>query len=168
MKYGIVIYPQKEIQDWANSLRKRYDSHYTLIPPHITIKEAFEIENINEAIQYIENITSQIPPFTLKLSKVGTFLPISPVVYVGFEKNPVIYELQEKLNADILKRPLKHQFIPHMTIAQDLHEQEIHDVYGRLKLENLNKSILVDRIHLCYQIENQSWTVYQTFLLTGK
>ncbi|EPR29472.1 2'-5' RNA ligase [Geobacillus sp. WSUCF1] len=44
MKYGIVIFPPKRIQDFANSYRKRYDSHYALIPPHITLKYPFEAD----------------------------------------------------------------------------------------------------------------------------
>ncbi len=38
MKYGIVAFPSKQLQDFANSYRKRYDSHYTKITPHITLK----------------------------------------------------------------------------------------------------------------------------------
>lgn len=35
MKYGIAIFPGKDLQDLANSLRKRYDPKYALIP-HIS------------------------------------------------------------------------------------------------------------------------------------
>ena len=45
MRYGIAIFPSKEIQDEANSYRKRYDPHYPLIPPHITLKDAFEADD---------------------------------------------------------------------------------------------------------------------------
>lgn len=45
MKYGIAIFPSKKLQDKVNSLRKRYDPHYALIPPHITLKTPFEIED---------------------------------------------------------------------------------------------------------------------------
>ena len=30
MKYGIVAFPSKKVQDFANSYRKRYDPHYAL------------------------------------------------------------------------------------------------------------------------------------------
>ncbi len=39
MKFGVVIFPSKKLQDLANSYRKRYDSHYALIPPHLNVKE---------------------------------------------------------------------------------------------------------------------------------
>ena len=45
MKLGIVIFPSKMIQDKANGLRKRYDPHYALVPPHITLKTPFETQD---------------------------------------------------------------------------------------------------------------------------
>ncbi|WP_339062047.1 2'-5' RNA ligase family protein [Tepidibacillus marianensis] len=167
MKYGILIYPSREIQDRANALRKRYDSHYSLIPPHVTIVDPFEWEYDKELIDRIERVVQTTPPFSLKLNKVGTFLPISPVVYFGFEKNDSIHELHENLTESILDHGPKFKFTPHLTIAQDLPEQELHDILGRLKMKENDLEVLVDRVHLCYQLENGSWTVYQTFLLKG-
>lgn len=42
MKYGVAIFPSKKLQDLANSYRKRYDTKYAFIPPHITLKQTFE------------------------------------------------------------------------------------------------------------------------------
>jgi len=168
MKYGIVIYPPREIQDRANALRKRYDSHYTFIPPHVTLVDSFEWEYDKELIDRIEKVTQTTPPVTLKLSKVSTFLPISPVVYFGFDQNENIQQLHQNLLDSILAQEPKFKFTPHLTIAQDLPEQELHDILGRLKMKDYSMDLLVDRIHLCYQLENGSWTVFQTFLLKGK
>ena len=43
MKYGIVLFPSKKLQDIANSYRKRYDPNYALIPPHLTLRTPFEV-----------------------------------------------------------------------------------------------------------------------------
>ena len=42
MNYGIVAFPSKELQDFANAYRKRYDSHYAQLPPHITLRSTTE------------------------------------------------------------------------------------------------------------------------------
>ncbi len=168
MNYGIVIFPSKEIQDRANNLRKRYDSHYFFIPPHITLKDSFECENIEEAAKFIDEVTNRIPPFTLKVNKTKTFLPTSPVVYFGLEENADIDKLHNEINSNMLKHDKQFNFIPHITIAQELPEQELHDIYNRLRMKDFTTSFLVDRIHLLYQIESGSWTNYQTFLLRGK
>ena len=59
MKYGIVAFPSKKLQDLANTYRKRYDPHYAQITPHITLKDAFEAD------------TSQINEISKKLSAIA-------------------------------------------------------------------------------------------------
>lgn len=167
MKYGIVIFPKKEVQDRVNALRKRYDSHYNLIPPHITIKGAFDLNNVKEAISHLEKVTQQIPPFTLRVNRIKTFLPTTPVVYFALEDDPGIYNLHEQVNSEMLHHEAMYKFIPHITIAQDLSNQELHDIYDRLRMKDFDISFEVDRIHLLYQIENGTWTNYQTFVLRG-
>jgi len=168
MKYGIVIYPAKEVQDRVNALRKRYDSHYNLIPPHITIKEAFDLEaGIEEVVNHLTAVTQDFPPFNLRINRIKSFSPTSPVLYLGIEENPEINKLYEQVNSGALKYQALYNFIPHITIAQDLTSQEISDIYSRLSLQQFDLSFLVDRIHLCYQMDNGSWSHYQTFLLNG-
>lgn len=165
MKYGIVVFPSSEVQDRANNLRKRYDSHYNLIPPHITIKDAFETEDIEQAVHHIEEVIKDIPPFTMKINKMRTFLPTSSVVYFAFEENPLIMELHDNINSGMLYHESDYNFIPHITIAQDLPNQELYDLHSRLAMKDYNMSFKVDRVHLLYQLENGTWTNYQTFLL---
>lgn len=167
MKYGIVIFPSRRVQDSANNLRKRYDSHYSLIPPHITIKSAFEVDDLEEMIEHIESVTKELPPFSLKINRIRSFHPTTPVLYFAFEDNEEIFELYEQINSDFLKHEEKYKFTPHITIAQDIAPQEIHDIYSALSLKDYNMEFDVDRIHLLYQMENGAWTTYQTFLLRG-
>lgn len=49
MKYGVVIFPSKKLQDIANSYRKRYDPNYALIPPHLTLRTPFELTDLEAA-----------------------------------------------------------------------------------------------------------------------
>lgn len=167
MKYGIAIFPTKEVLDRTNALRKRYDSHYTQIPPHVTLIEPFETDRLDKVVDHIEGVSQNIPPFNLKVSKIRSFLPTNPVIYFGFDENETIFKLNQALNTGVLEHEPTYKFIPHLTFAQDLPEQELHDIYGRLKLKDFDMSFPVDRIHLVYQIENGSWIVHQTFLLNG-
>lgn len=167
MKYGIVIFPSREVQDKVNNLRKRYDSHYTLIEPHITLKEAFETDTIEDSLEYIEEVTKNFPPFSLRINNIKTFHPITPVLYFSFEDSPAIYNLHKELNSGILFNEIKHKFTPHITFAQDLPPQEIHDIYGRLSLRGYDIEFNVDSIHLVQQDSNGVWHNYKTFLLRG-
>ncbi len=82
MKYGIVAFPSKPIQDEINSYRKRYDPHYALIPPHLTLKEEFEAddEKIENLITDLKHIANETEPFTINVNKVSTFAPVTNTI----------------------------------------------------------------------------------------
>ena len=76
MYYGIVAFPQKHVQDKVNALRKRYDPHYSLIPPHITLKEKFELsdDKLEKAVQDLERIAKEVKAFQIKFHKISLSL----------------------------------------------------------------------------------------------
>ncbi|MGJ9458777.1 YjcG family protein [Oceanobacillus sp. CF4.6] len=166
MNYGIAIFPSKPIQDQANAFRKRYDPHYSWIPPHITLKEKFEADDnkLNELISELKTIANSIEPFTINIDKVRSFAPITNTIYFKVEPIQVLLDLHEKMNTGKFKDTNKHPFVPHITIAQDLLDDEYSDVFGRLEMEEFHLEDQVDRFQLLYQLDNGSWTVYETFV----
>lgn len=168
MKYGIAIFPSKPLQDIANSLRKRYDSHYALIPPHITLKEAFELndnQDLKAVVAEIKKVSKSINPFLLRFYKYSSFSPVSNTIYLKVEENDQLMTLQKALNSGALQQEEKYQFVPHITIGQEMDDDEFHDVLGRLRMETINHEEICDRFQLLYQLDNGSWTVYETFRL---
>ncbi|MFS0882779.1 YjcG family protein [Metabacillus niabensis] len=167
MKYGIALFPSKKIQDLVNSYRKRYDPHYALVPPHLTLKTAFEandedIEAITDELRKIAQLTS---PIKLSIKKVSSFYPVNNVIYLKVEPTKELIELHEKLHTGGLNSQPEYAFVPHITIGQKLSDDEHSDVLGSLKMLDVQHEEMVDRFHLLYQLENGSWTVYETFLL---
>jgi 2'-5' RNA ligase len=166
MFFGIAIFPQKSVQDFANSYRKRYDPHYSLIPPHITLKEKFELpeERLDEAVENLERVAKMFKPFRIRFHKVSHFYPTSPILYLAIEDSRMLVDLHNRIEEvfDSVESP--YDFIPHLTIGQKMPEDELHDVYGSLRLKSFNLETKVDRFHLLYQLENGSWSVYQSFL----
>lgn len=169
MKYGIAIFPSKKLQDVANSLRKRYDPHYALVPPHVTLKSAFELENdqLPTVIKQIDEIATEISPFPLNVYKVGSFHPINNVIYLKVRETEELMKLHDRLN-EVLKRKEPYSFVPHITIAQNLSDGEFSDVFGSLKMRQINHEETIDRFQLLYQLENETWSVYETFHLGRK
>lgn len=166
MNYGIVIFPSKQIQDDANALRKRYDPSYALIPPHITLKAPFTVDDSlrDTLVEELKEITKQIKPFKINIHKVSTFAPLNNVAYYKVEPIPELTQLNERLNQGNFPKSSEYAFVPHITIAQKLTENEFSDVYDTLQLTQVEFEDVVDRIQLCYQLENGSWTVYETFV----
>ena len=169
MKYGIVAFPSKKIQDLANTYRKRYDSHYSKITPHITLKESFEADDteISHISKTIASIAQNTSPFTIHASKISSFYPTTNVIYFKIEPTDPINKLHQRIQEKVNIGEPKHVFIPHITIAQDLTETEHDDIFGQLRMIGVNEQDKIDRIHLVYQLEDGAWTTYETFRLTG-
>lgn len=166
MKYGIAIFPSKEIQDEANGYRKRYDPEYTLVPPHITLKSAFEMDVPlrNTVTEELRRIAKETKPFTINISKVSTFAPVTNTIYFKVEPIPELITLHEKMHSGKFPSDREFSFVPHIKIAQDLLEDEYSDVYASLRMKQVQFEDKVDRYQLCYQLENGSWQVYETFI----
>ncbi|MEK3887353.1 YjcG family protein [Bacillus sp. FSL K6-3431] len=166
MKCGIAIFPSKKLQDLANSYRKRYDPHYALIPPHLTLKAAFDTDgDLKQYTKKLKEIAERYEPFNLKLRKVSSFEPISRTIHFKAEKNAELEGLYSDFSQYLPGGEPVHPFVPHITIAQRLSNDEHSDVFGSLKMLGVEHEELVDRFHLVYQLENGSWTVYETFQL---
>lgn len=167
MKYGIVAFPSKKLQDLANGYRKRYDPHYALITPHMTLKGPFEANDkeIEEVANKLQGITKKNQPFELTVSKVSTFAPITNTIYFKVAPNDELLALHKDLNSNFFEDESDFSFVPHVTIAQGLTSGEHDDIINQLKMIGVDHSELIDRIHLLYQLEDGSWTVYETFRL---
>lgn len=167
MKYGIAIFPSKEIQDEANSYRKRYDPHYALIPPHITLKESFEADDqyTTELVEDLKKIAKEFEPITIEIKKVSSFAPVTNTLYLKIEPNETLNKLVDKMYSGNFPPEMEHPFVPHITIAQKLSQDEFSDVLGSTRMMTFNFQDIVDRFQLLYQLDNGSWTVYETFTL---
>ncbi|WP_160720787.1 YjcG family protein [Bacillus sp. USDA818B3_A] len=166
MKFGVVIFPSKKLQDIVNSYRKRYDPHYALIPPHLTL-EAFEAteEDAKKFADKLREIAGASSPFSLKATKISSFRPVNNVIYFKVEPTNELISLHSEINREINNQKSEFAFVPHITIGQKLSDLEHSDVYGSLRMTKINHEETIDRFHLLYQLENESWTVYETFRL---
>lgn len=167
MKYTMAIFPGKDVQDRANSYRKRYDSQYAFIQPHIKLKWPFELteNDLPTIVDHMEKIAGETPIFTITFHKIKTFYPTNPVIYFGIQDVEPLVSLHHKLSIEPINSQERYVFAPHLTIGQDMVEDEFHDVYGRLKMIHLNYISRIDRISLLYQLGDHTWTTHQTFLL---
>ena len=171
MKYGIVAFPSKKLQDLANSYRKRYDPHYELITPHMTLKGVFEAneEEIETVAKEVAEVTKKFNAFPLKVVKFSSFAPVTNAIYLKVEPADELQALHQALNNEnFFGGPPEHAFVPHITIAQKLSSGEHDDILGQIKMSNILHEEVIDRIHLLYQFEDGSWTVYDTFRLAGE
>src|SRR4051794_36228419 len=103
MKFGVVIFPSKKLQDIVNSYRKRYDPHYALIPPHLTLKNAFEAteEDAMNFADKLRKIAGNTSPFSLKTAKISSFKPVNNVIYFKVEPTTELTTLHSEINHEL-------------------------------------------------------------------
>lgn len=168
MKYGIVAFPSKQTQDLANRYRKRYDTHYALIPPHITLVEMFDGDEntLQQTSEILEQLATQFGPVAINASRVSTFSPATNTIYFRIEPTAQLNALHDSI-CSALQVKQQHSFTPHITIAQDLSDSEHDDIIGQLKMVGVDVEETIDRLHLVYQLENGTWTPHETFVLIG-
>lgn len=166
MKYGIAIFPSKPIQDEANAYRKRYDPRYAHVPPHITLKSSFEADDktIDELVTELKHIANKMEPFTVNINKVSTFAPVTNTIYFKVEPIKQLIDLHELMHQGKFSKEKEYNFVPHITIAQNLVHDEYSDVFGSLQMKKIQFEDTVDRFQLFYQLDNDSWTVYESFV----
>lgn len=169
LKYGIVAFPSKKVQDLANTYRKRYDPHYALITPHITLKDAFDADEakIGEISKHLQEVASQFAPLQIHASRISSFYPTTNAIFFRVEPTPQLENIYKSIQEKINFGPPKHVFVPHITIAQKMSASEHDDIYGQLRMVGVDEKDSIDRFHLLYQLEDGSWTTYETYKLTG-
>lgn len=170
MRYGIALFPSKELQERVNSYRKRYDTHYALIRPHITVKESFELkdEEVDGLVEKLDNVKEGIKPIRIVVDRVRSFHPINNVIFLRIDDDPALTALHERLHSPEFPDTKSYNFIPHITIAQDLLDVEHVDIFERLKMTHFYHDETIHSFHLLCQEDGGAWKTYKTFDLGGK
>ena len=122
---GVVLLVPPPVAHEVDGLRRalgdgglvKVDPHITLIPP-VNVRE----DELGAALAVVRAAAASTGVLTLDLGPVATFLPVSPVVFlaVGGPSLPTVHALQASLQEGPLARPLSHDFVPHVTVADDL------------------------------------------------
>ncbi|MBE6480782.1 MAG: 2'-5' RNA ligase family protein [Actinomyces ruminicola] len=141
------------------------DPHGNAIPPHVTLlpPTAVEKSDLESVTAHVTRVAARTAPFTLRAAGVGTFRPVSPVVFLDVaEGGSAIDALQQALRADDgpLHRTLRFPFHPHVTLAHEVDDAalDLAASAGR----DIAAAFVVDRIHLQRLAPDGSWTSLAT------
>ena len=122
-----------------------------VVPPHITLlpPTAVDVDFLDEVMRHLRDVAAGTSPFEVRLDEVGTFRPVSPVVYLGLRSGA---EECDRLQARVrdrrgpLARSLSFPFHPHVTLAHDIAEDGL-DTAAR-KGADLAMDFTVTELHL--------------------
>ena len=129
-RLGVVLLVPPPVAHEVDGLRRalgdgmldRVAPHITLIPP-INVRE----DELGAALAVVRAAAASTGVLTLDLGPVETFLPVNPVVFlaVGGPSLPTVQALPAGLGDGPLARPPTHEFVPHVTVAENLAEERI-------------------------------------------
>ena len=96
-----------------------------VVPPHITLlpPTSVDIDRLESITAHLEGVASRMAPFTIRLERVGTFRPISPVVFLelscGIDECDALQGAVRDQDGP-LALPLSFPFHPHVTLAHEI------------------------------------------------
>ena len=122
-----------------------------VVPPHITLlpPTAVDVDSLDEVMRHLRNVAAGTTPFDVHLDEVGTFRPVSPVVYLGLRSGA---EECDRLQGRVrdrrgpLARSLSFPFHPHVTLAHEVADDGL-DTAARKGAE-LTMDFTVTKLHL--------------------
>ncbi|WP_019533138.1 2'-5' RNA ligase family protein [Paenibacillus ginsengihumi] len=171
MQYGIAVFPPEEIRDFANHYRKRYDPHYPFIAPHLTVRETelWSQEKRKEAEAHLERAAAQTPPLKLRFNRFSSFYPVNHTVYLALADPGPMLELYRRVcSGPLVETGKPYVYTPHLTVAQRLTADEMHDVLASLRHKPIDLAFTADRMELLGRENDDSpWQSVRTFLFEG-
>ena len=161
-RLGVVLLVPQPVATQVDGLRRalgdgglgRIEPHITLVPP-VNVAE----RDLPQAFSAVRMAASAVTPLSLRLGPVGTFAPVNPVAYLRVRGEPSMLGALERLRDGCLQGPLQrvpeHDFVPHVTVADDLAPLRIDDAVSALA--DFTVEVTFDRVHVLAELPGRLW-----------
>jgi 2'-5' RNA ligase len=162
--YAVVVYLHGPLAHFVNQLRLELDpshanklAHISVLPPRC-LMISFEQNALEEARAQC----ADWEPFELEISATHTFLPHNGVVYLSVGRGADSMRcLHETLNQGELAQHEPWNYVPHVTIAQDLDERQTQEIARtvdrRLQEYRGTRTVLVESLTFVKLGEDGAW-----------
>jgi len=119
-RYALVAYLKNSAGEFVENLRRELHPDLPHLAAHLTILPPRPLQGSEgSALQMLDRICGGEEPFEVTLGDVGTFIPVTPTVYIRVDADaPSMSALHSKLNTEALAFKEEWPYIPHLTIAK--------------------------------------------------
>ena len=164
MKYLIVIILPSEINHKIELIQQKYkNDHWNIaLPPHITLMPpAQAILPSEKAIKIIKEAAHKIKKFEIEITDVGFFCNYYHTIYITVKSNPKLNALYKKIisSADKIGKIegayKNFNFIPHITLSNDLTKEEFNQRYPEIQKTAFNSKFICNKVLLFAKNDNQ-------------
>jgi 2'-5' RNA ligase/GNAT superfamily N-acetyltransferase len=161
-RLGVVLLVPEPLATQIDGVRRalgdgalgRIPAHLTLVPP-VNVAE----RDLPAAFAVVRRAAAATPPLRLQLGPVATFAPVNPVAYLAVRGDPAPLEALRGLRDACLTAPLErsqdHDFVPHVTVADDLAAARL-DAAPAV-LGDFSAEVAFDRVHVLTEQPGRTW-----------
>lgn len=159
-------------EPYGSDLRRRRadfgDPQAATVPSHVTLLPPDDVgETCLVAVrEALADVAARTAPFTMALRGTGTFLPVSPVVFIAVSRGiSETEQLAARLREAVRPPTSEFPFHPHVTVAQHLEPSELDRAYA--ELADFSCDFTVGEFCLYLHDESAGWQPEQCFRLAG-
>jgi 2'-5' RNA ligase/GNAT superfamily N-acetyltransferase len=160
-RLGVVLLVPGRVADEVDGLRRALgDGALGKVPPHLTLVPPVNVreDDLPEALRVVREAAASTGPLHLSLGPVESFLPVNPVVYlgVGGPGLATVHRLRERFHDGPLSRSVDLDFVPHVTVANELAEERIPEAMSALG-HYRHVNVVVRHLHLLQEGDGRVW-----------
>ncbi|HZU73485.1 MAG TPA: 2'-5' RNA ligase family protein [Acidimicrobiales bacterium] len=131
---------------------ERIAAHITLVPP-VNV----DLARLDEAEATLRQAGGAGAPLELTLGPPTAFWPATPVVYLAVGGDlEELRALRDRVFAPPLQRRLTYEFVPHVTLADEVAEERIGPALSALA--DYRRPVRIDRVDLLREEAGRRWT----------
>ena len=121
-KRDVIIIPKFSNEQIIETIRKKYDELYGIVPPHITLAFPFKSDISNEFLESkLTKIACDFEPFKIKLKGISFELDNRVNAYYIFlnfiQGEETIKDIHKRIYNEILHEELTFDYKPHITLG---------------------------------------------------
>lgn len=130
-RYALVAYLRNPVGEFVEHLRRQLHPELPHLAAHLTVLPPRVLQGSEMAArETLEEVCSQVEPFTVTLGEVETFCPLTPTVFIRVAHSAYrMRELHDRLNTQALAAQEDWPYMPHLTIAKMGTEPQAQQAY---------------------------------------
>ncbi len=162
-QYALVAYVRNAVGEFVENLRRELHPAHAHLPAHISILPPRLLRGTEpEALDVVERVCREVEPFEVAMGEVGTFVPITPTVFVRVAHGAYrMRELHDKLSVDVLYAQEPWPYMPHLTLFKMDTDQQAQAAMGtavqRWADYRDTRRILIDQLTFVRNSEPNRW-----------
>lgn len=169
-RLGVVLLVAQPLATRIDGLRQALgDGSLARVAPHLTLVPPINVadRDLPAVLALVRGAAAASQPLSLRLGPVTTFAPETPTAYLAVGGEPdalaALRSLRGALRSGPLDRPDEHEFVPHVTVADELGRARTAAAVAALA--DFEATVTFDAVHVLAEQPGRTWVPVADALL---